>query len=134
MFGLNDFDETLPGPFEYDLKRMAASFTIAARNNGFSPEDAGAVTAESVKAYRSAMAEFAGMRTLDIWYARMSEQDIQDEMRAAQEEAAAAAGSKPGKGKGGKKKQATQGRQSRGHRSRQVHQGGEQGPPESAHP
>src|SRR4029453_4332703 len=40
MFGLNDFDETLPGPFEYDLKRMAASFTIAARNNGFTPADA----------------------------------------------------------------------------------------------
>ena len=37
LFGLNDFDETLPGPFEYDLKRMAASFTIAARNNGFTP-------------------------------------------------------------------------------------------------
>jgi hypothetical protein len=41
MFDLNDFDETLPGPFEYDVKRMAASFTIAARNNGFSPTDAG---------------------------------------------------------------------------------------------
>ena len=109
IFGLNDFDETLPGPFEYDLKRMAASFTIAARNNGFSPADAGAVTAESVKAYRSAMAEFAAMRTLDIWYARISEQDIQDELRAAQEEAARAAGSKPGKGKGGRKKQATKG-------------------------
>ena len=39
VFGLNDFDETLPGPFEYDLKRMAASFTIAARNNGFSEAD-----------------------------------------------------------------------------------------------
>ena len=107
LFGLNDFDETLPGPFEYDLKRMAASFTIAARNNGFSPADAGGVTVESVKAYRSAMAEFAGMRTLDVWYAHMSEQDIQDAMRAIQEKAAAAAGSKPGKGKGGKKKQAT---------------------------
>ena len=52
LFGLNDFDETLPGPFEYDLKRMAASFTIAARNNGFTPADARAVTVESVKAYR----------------------------------------------------------------------------------
>ena len=46
LFGLNDFDETLPGPFEYDLKRMAASFTIAARNNGFTPADARAVTVE----------------------------------------------------------------------------------------
>ena len=71
LFGLNDFDETLPGPFEYDLKRMAASFTIAARNNGFTPADARAVTVESVKAYRLGMAEFAAMRTLDIWYAHM---------------------------------------------------------------
>src|SRR6476646_5873016 len=52
VFGLNDFDETLPGPFEYDLKRMAASFTIAARNNLFEDRDATAVTVESVKAYR----------------------------------------------------------------------------------
>jgi uncharacterized protein (DUF2252 family) len=107
LFGLNDFDETLPGPFEYDLKRMAASFTIAARNNGFNKADTSAVTVESVKAYREAMAEFAGMRTLDVWYAHMSEQHIQEAMQAAQQEAAAAA--KPakdkGKGKSGKKKQ-----------------------------
>src|SRR5215213_11969151 len=60
LFGLNDFDETLPGPFEYDLKRMAASFTIAARNNGFTPKNTRAVTLESVRAYRLAIAEFAG--------------------------------------------------------------------------
>jgi len=81
LFGLNDFDETLPGPFEYDLKRMAVSFTIAARNNGFSPSDARAVTVESVKAYRLGMAEFAAMPTLDVWYAHMTERDIQDAMR-----------------------------------------------------
>ena len=52
LFDLNDFDETLPGPFEYDVKRMAASFMIAARNNGFSKADARAVTAASVTAYR----------------------------------------------------------------------------------
>ena len=103
LFGLNDFDETLPGPFEYDLKRMAASFTIAARNNGFTPADARAVTIESVKAYRSEMAEFAAMHTLDIWYAHMSEQHIQDALRAVQE--ASVVGAKPGKGKTGKKKQ-----------------------------
>ena len=104
LFGLNDFDETLPGPFEYDLKRMAASFTIAARNNGFTPADARAVTVESVKAYRLGMAEFAAMRTLDIWYAHMSEHDIQDAMRAVQERPRSA-GAKPSKGKTGKKKQ-----------------------------
>ncbi len=55
---------------------MAASVTIAAQNNAFSRADARAATLESVKAYREAMADFAGMRTLDIWYARVSEQDV----------------------------------------------------------
>src|SRR5262249_4504671 len=63
---LNDFDETLPGPFEFDVKRMAASFIIAARNNGFTKADARAATMASVRAYREAMAEFAQMRTMDI--------------------------------------------------------------------
>ena len=62
LFDLNDFDETLPGPFEYDVKRMAASFTIAARNNGFTKADTRAATLASVRAYREAMAEFAQMR------------------------------------------------------------------------
>src|SRR3954470_14823130 len=56
LFDLNDFDETLPGPFEYDVKRMAASFTIAARNNGFSKAVTHAATMASVTAYREAMA------------------------------------------------------------------------------
>ena len=100
LFGLNDFDETLPGPFEYDLKRMAASFTIAARNNGFTPADARAVTIESVKAYRSGMADLAAMHTLDIWYAHMTEHDIQDAIRAVQETSKSR--KKPAKGKTGK--------------------------------
>jgi uncharacterized protein (DUF2252 family) len=103
LFGLNDFDETLPRPFEHDLKRMAASFTIAARNNGFTPADEKAVTSESVKAYREAMGEFAAMRTLDVWYAHMSEHDIQEAMQALQKKAMVA-GSRTGKGKGGKKR------------------------------
>ena len=70
LFDLNDFDETLPGPFEYDVKRMAASFTIAARNNGFTNADGPRRDARSrCTAYREAMAEFAEMRTMDIWYA-----------------------------------------------------------------
>jgi uncharacterized protein (DUF2252 family) len=76
LFDLNDFDETLPGPFEYDVKRMAASFTIASRNNGFSTSVARDATRASVRAYRTAMAQFAGMGTMDVWYARVSEQDI----------------------------------------------------------
>src|SRR4029453_4545801 len=75
-------DQTPPGPFEYDVKRMAASFTIAARNNGFSKADARSVTQASVTAYREAMAGFAGMGTLEIWYANLSE-DILDAARAA---------------------------------------------------
>jgi uncharacterized protein (DUF2252 family) len=76
LFDLNDFDETLPGPFEYDVKRMAGSVTVAARNNAFSKADARAATLASVKAYRETMTDFAGMRTLDIWYARVSEQNL----------------------------------------------------------
>ena len=86
VFDLNDFDETLPGPFEYDVQRMAASFTIAARNNGFTAADARAATLASVTAYREAMAGFAEMPTLDIWYAHQSEQDL---MRAIDEAARA---------------------------------------------
>ena len=73
LFDLNDFDETLPGPFEYDVKRMAASFTIAARNNGFGVADTTAATLAAVKAYREAMAQFAQMGNMDIWYARLTE-------------------------------------------------------------
>jgi uncharacterized protein (DUF2252 family) len=76
LFDLNDFDETLPGPFEYDLKRMAASFTIAARNNGFSKADERAATLASVSAYREAMAGFAEMGVMDVWYARLTEEDL----------------------------------------------------------
>ncbi len=83
LFDLNDFDETLPGPFEFDVKRMAASFTIAARNNGFAKADSDAATRASVTAYREAMAEFSEMRNLDIWYARLSEQDIMAAVQAA---------------------------------------------------
>ncbi len=83
LFDLNDFDETLPGPFEYDVKRMAASFTIAARNNGFSKADARAATLASVTAYREAMATFAQMRTMDIWYAHLDEDELMAAARVA---------------------------------------------------
>src|ERR1700758_657196 len=96
LFDLNDFDETLPGPFEDDVKRMAASFTIAARNNGFTKADARAATRASVTAYRAAMAEFAQMRTMDIWYAHLDEDELMAGIRAAVAGAAKA-------GKAGKK-------------------------------
>ncbi len=83
LFDLNDFDETLPGPFEYDVKRMAASFTIAARNNGLTKAEAHDVTLASVRAYREAMAGFAQMRTMDVWYAHVSEEDLMAAMGTA---------------------------------------------------
>ena len=82
LFDLNDFDETLPGPVEYDVKRMAASFTIAARNNGFSKADARAATQASVTAYREAMAAFAQMPTMDVWYAHLDEDELRGAIRS----------------------------------------------------
>jgi uncharacterized protein (DUF2252 family) len=83
LFGLNDFDETLPGPFEYDVKRMAASFAIAARNNGFAKADTKAATLAAVTAYREAMAGFAAMGTMAIWYAHLDEDQLLQAMRTA---------------------------------------------------
>jgi uncharacterized protein (DUF2252 family) len=94
LFDLNDFDETLPGPFEYDVKRMAASFTIAGRNNGFGKADTKAATLASVAAYREAMAGFAEMGTMEIWYAHLDEDQVMTGIRTVAAEA-----SKTGKGK-----------------------------------
>jgi uncharacterized protein (DUF2252 family) len=98
VFDLNDFDETLPGPFEYDVKRMAASFVIAARAAGFSRADSSAAALASVAGYREAMAEFAGQRTMDVWYASLDEDAIKRAMRDVVAETAGAA--KPQKGGG----------------------------------
>ncbi len=83
LFDLNDFDETLPGPFEYDVKRMAASFVIAGRNNRFAKADARAAALASVAAYREAMAEFAQMPTMDVWYAHYDEARLQQLIQGA---------------------------------------------------
>src|SRR6476661_9103 len=83
VFDVNDFDETLPGPFEFDVKRMAASFTIAGRNNGFSKADTRAATMASVAAYREAMADFAQMGTMEVWYTHLDEDDIRASVQAA---------------------------------------------------
>ncbi|MGW0861919.1 DUF2252 domain-containing protein [Streptomyces sp. NPDC002611] len=77
VFDINDFDETLAGPFEWDVKRLAASFAIAGRANGFDGAEQDDAVQTCVRAYRQRMREFAGMRTLDIWYA----QDDADHMR-----------------------------------------------------
>ena len=83
LFDVNDFDETLPGPFEYDVERMAASFTVACRTNGFAKADTREVTLASVRAYREAMASFARMGTMDVWYARLDEDELRASIRGA---------------------------------------------------
>jgi hypothetical protein len=71
IFDVNDFDETLPGPFEWDLKRLAASFEIAARGRHFDDAIRRSIVAQGSFSYRTAIREFAGMRDLDIWYSRL---------------------------------------------------------------
>jgi uncharacterized protein (DUF2252 family) len=71
VFDLNDFDETHPGPWEWDVKRLAVSMLIAAKFNGFSAKDQDRVVLETVAEYRSAMARFAAMKNLEVWYAHL---------------------------------------------------------------
>jgi uncharacterized protein (DUF2252 family) len=71
VFDLNDFDETLPGPWEWDVKRLAASLAVAARERGFDGAARHDVVLSGVRAYREAMRAFAAMRTIDVWYARL---------------------------------------------------------------
>ena len=92
VFDTNDFDETLPGPWEWDVKRMAASVVIAGRANGFSAEAVRAATMGGVASYRQWMARYAGMRLLEVWYASITDVDIR--------EAAEASGSLTGKDAG----------------------------------
>src|SRR5262245_1370481 len=68
LFDINDFDETLPGPFEWDVKRLAASFAIAARNNGFTDVQAAAAAETAAMAYRDAIKALSKERTMDVWY------------------------------------------------------------------
>ena len=71
VFDVNDFDETLPGPWEWDVKRLAVSMLIAARDNGYRTKDEERIVLDTVARYRTAMAEFAGMKNLDVWYSRL---------------------------------------------------------------
>jgi uncharacterized protein (DUF2252 family) len=71
LFDVNDFDETLPGPWEWDVKRLAASIAIAGRERGFTTKQRRAAVGATVCQYREAMRRFAGMHSLDIWYSRL---------------------------------------------------------------
>ena len=81
LFDLNDFDETLPGPWEWDLKRLAASVAVVGRENGFAAKRRTAIVPELVGEYRRAIRRFAAaMRPLDVWYAKASVSDLQQEL------------------------------------------------------
>ncbi|MFK4224871.1 DUF2252 domain-containing protein [Streptomyces sp. NPDC019890] len=75
MFDINDFDETLPGPWEWDVKRLSASLVIAARANDFDDAERARIVTSTVRSYREAMIRFAGTGNLDVWYAKI-DQDI----------------------------------------------------------
>ena len=71
VLDVNDFDETLPGPWEWDLKRLAASFAIAGRDRDFTPKETRGAVLRTARAYREAMRKFAAMRNFQVWYARL---------------------------------------------------------------
>ncbi|WP_425837017.1 DUF2252 domain-containing protein [Streptomyces fractus] len=76
MFDINDFDETLRGPWEWDVKRLAASLAIAGRANGFGRSERNRVVRAAAASYRQSMELFAGMRTLDVWYSRIEADEL----------------------------------------------------------
>lgn len=76
LFDLNDFDETLPGPWEWDVKRLATSFVVASRDNGFPADRCAAAAQRVVSTYRKAMRSFARAGVLETWYARTEAEDI----------------------------------------------------------
>ncbi|MFD5622330.1 DUF2252 domain-containing protein [Streptomyces yangpuensis] len=77
MFDINDFDETLPGPWEWDVKRLSASLVIAARANGFDEAERARIVNSAVRSYREAMIGFAGMGNLDVWYAKTDAEGLE---------------------------------------------------------
>jgi hypothetical protein len=82
VFDINDFDETLPGPWEWDVKRLAVSFEIAARDHGYAGPTRRSIVLHCVRAYREAMLEMAEKRAIDLWYARLDADLIRDHARS----------------------------------------------------
>ena len=83
VFDVNDFDETLPGPWEWDVKRLAASIVVAGLQNGFSASQTRSAAMATVAAYRSGMTQYAGMGLMDVWYSRISAEDIRADLAAS---------------------------------------------------
>jgi uncharacterized protein (DUF2252 family) len=81
VFDINDFDETLPGPWEWDVKRLAVSMLVAARGNSYSVADQDRIVLATVNSYRTALRDFAGMTNLAVWYARMEIEPLLDQYR-----------------------------------------------------
>jgi uncharacterized protein (DUF2252 family) len=86
VFDQNDFDETLPGPWEWDLKRLAASFVLAAKNIGMHKKQSRRLAARCVRAYREAMARYAKMDTMELWYETLSVDDFVEWQAMADDE------------------------------------------------
>ncbi len=82
VFDINDFDETLPGPWEWDVKRLAVSLLIAARDNGYRVADQDRIVLSAIAAYRTALRDFAGMTNLAVWYARMEVEPMLQQYRS----------------------------------------------------
>ena len=82
VFDVNDFDETLPGPFEWDVKRLAASLAVAGRDNGFSTKDRRKIVLAGTEAYRTAMRAFADQHFMDVWYAHLDVEDAIGKFRS----------------------------------------------------
>jgi uncharacterized protein (DUF2252 family) len=82
VFSVNDFDETLPGPFEWDVKRLATSFAVAGRGNGFNRNQRRKTVLAVVESYRSAMQDFASRSNLDVWYAHLEIEQAIHEFRS----------------------------------------------------
>jgi uncharacterized protein (DUF2252 family) len=83
LFDINDFDETLPGPWEWDVKRLVASLAVAGRENGFTAKARRRVVRDAAASYRSAMGAFASMRELEVWYARLEVEPLVAELGPA---------------------------------------------------
>jgi uncharacterized protein (DUF2252 family) len=77
VYDLNDFDETHPGPFEWDVQRLVASVVLAARHRGFAPDEASSMARGTAEAYRSSMSIFAGMSNLDVFYSKLDGTDVE---------------------------------------------------------
>src|SRR3954454_5944792 len=91
VFDLNDFDETLPAPFEWDVKRLVASFVVAARDNGHRRKDQRSAARAAAAMYRTTMAKAAAMRFLEVWYTRIDAEDLLGELSGADKATAKAA-------------------------------------------